>query len=849
MIFVYDNSLKILDELGRSDIVSADKVEQLNNQWTIEVSIPYKKYNKLTDYLGFKYQDNFFIYKIISAKRENHLIHLTGIHLFFHELKGHVIRDRRFNNNSTEGIIHAVLDGTEWIYEIESSKSASTNFYHITNLEAFYQAIETLGVEFTLSMQYSGDGLIKKVIVKDFISRDKGKWYEYGDKLVSVIAEESHSNIFTAFIGRGKGLETDDGGYSRKLKFDNVEWKESNGNPIDKPLGQDYVEIKEATELYGFPNGKPRVAVIDFDEIEDAEKLIQATYNYAIEEARPKLQLKASAIDNETVEIGEIATVIRPDLDIRYKTRIFKVTTNLLNDVQSFEFGDRVVIGNVERLKIIQKQTDHNIADMYRVINLIRKSADGKSSVFSGPDRPIYANQNDIWYRQNADGTVDMLRFNDGEWEEILSDRVFEELRASIEENERIIAEAEERVNLKHGEIDGKQKELSDSILAFEEELDNIEGSISTRLTSVEGNYSQLTLVVNGIQSEVNNEINGIKSTQTQLSDLISTKVSSSDVSTIINQSYDSIYLGVQEKVKSEIDKNQMTGNEIKSAINLSTDGVDISGKFISITGETSISNGVIKTAHIGDAQITDAKIGNLTFNWAKGKTLNAEEVNLINLNANSMTTGTLSGTQGSWNLNSGLFRNGSTSNFETQLQYGTMTQYEGGVERLRLNPQGLQFFSKVGTGQHIGMMMSAEYKSTGKHGLTIGHSYPDNAPAFINIGYLNTTEFLNTGNRTYEPYILFDKWNSISDVGTAGYPIKVIERAEFRSQTLFDTSIDVNDYIKTGAWRWSAVTGLASAIGGTGFKIVDGLGYGFGFGANGTIWKVSAHSWTTKII
>lgn len=716
--------------------------------------------------------------------------------------------------------------------------------WSITNIKNARQALG--GTEGSILDLYGGEYKFDNNFISLFKNRgkDRNVLLSYGKNIVDLIKDEDSEDIVTSIQPYSINIDSESGESELLTLPENI-------------IHGKYVGFYDA----------PKVAIMAFndEDIQSVEDLRDRAFEYLYSNniGQPKFQIDVEYQDLiDSLDYGEDAnhelTALCDTIYIDFekmgvdlvKAKIVKTDYNPIKDkFHSLTIGtiNSRFRNNVPTLKTMEN-FNKSIEDRTSEI-IAYLGADGSATIFNGEETPTARRINDIWYKPNGSTDWQMFIWDGYRWVMTQDTSIPSEAKLIAEEAQKKVEEAEERAKVRQEEIDEKQKELSDSLLAFEEELQNVEGSISTRITSVEGNYSQLTQVVNGIQSEVNNEIDGIKSTQTQLSDLMSTKVSSSDVSTIINQSYDSIYLGVQEKVKSEIDKNQMTGNEIKTAINLSTNGVDISGKFISITGETSISNGVIKTAHIGDAQITDAKIGNLTFNWAKGKTLNAEEVNLINLNANSMTTGTLTGMQGSWNLNSGLFRNGSTSGFETRLQYGTMTQYEGGIERLRMNPQGLQFFSKVGTGQHIGMMMSAEYKATGKHGLTIGHSYPDNAPAFINIGYLNTEVFNSTGNRTYDPYIIFDKWNSISDIGTAGYPIKVMERAEFRSQTLFDTSIDVNDYIKTGAWRWSAVTGLADAIGGAGFKIVDGLGYGFGFGANFTIWKVLAHSWTEKII
>lgn len=56
------------------------------------------------------------------------------------------------------------------------------------------------------------------------------------------------------------------------------------------------------------------------------------------------------------------------------------------------------------------------------------------------------------------------------------------------------------------------------------------------------------------------------------------------------------------------------------------------------------IDKGLIQEAHIADGSITDAKIGDLTFDWAEGQTIDAQLIRVVNLDANSITSGKFSG-------------------------------------------------------------------------------------------------------------------------------------------------------------------------------------------------------------
>lgn len=368
MIYLFNSKLELIDEIGEDQIILANETQELNKQIVAYTEFSYNIYNLETSYFGYKKQNNFYIYKIIGIKKQNKNICLEGIHLFFHELKTDIIRNIRPQDKTLSFISSTLLDNTGWEAVSEVGGTASISFYHISKLEAFYKLIELFNCEFELEIQFLDNKIkSKKVYFKNRISKDYGKWYEYGDKLLEVLAEEKYSDVFTAYIGMGKGEETEAGGYGRKIKFDTIEWKKSNGDPIDKPLNQDYVEIKEMTDKLSL-TGKPLMRTVDFSEIEDRKKLLEETYKYALENSRPKVQLRARAIDTDKVELGETCAIIRPDLDIRYKTRIFKVQTNLINGIQSFEFGDKIYVSYTEKLSEEIKKANEKIEEANSLI-------------------------------------------------------------------------------------------------------------------------------------------------------------------------------------------------------------------------------------------------------------------------------------------------------------------------------------------------------------------------------------------------------------------------------------------------------------------------------------------------
>lgn len=376
-IYLFDNKQNLIKSISADLLTENFQEQELGGQITGSASFPYKDFDEEAEYFGVKEDNNFWLYKIRKKTKESGYITIDGIHIFFDELKGAVVRDIRNQNTSGNLVVEKIISGTGW--ELKSNiteRIASKNYYYESALSAFYDAVKTWNFEFVPEILFKDGKIIsKKISIYDEISKDFGKWYEYGDKLISVVAESSTDELYTAFIGRGKGIATEDengektGGYSRKIKFDEIEYtNEKDGVKVVKPKGTDYIEIKEATKLYGYPDGTPRIGVVDFDDIEDPKLLADATFEYAIKNTRPKLQLRANALETENIELGETVAIIRPDMNIRYKVRVFKIQKDFLKDkVVSFEFGDKIVRSAGERLKseLYEKRRREEEIDSY----------------------------------------------------------------------------------------------------------------------------------------------------------------------------------------------------------------------------------------------------------------------------------------------------------------------------------------------------------------------------------------------------------------------------------------------------------------------------------------------------
>ncbi len=352
-IFLFNNKQELIDTISPEDLTENTQEIELNGLITAAATTKYNKEIEKAEYFGVKELNNFWLYKIRKNIKENGMITLQGIHILFDDLKGQVLRDIRPTKVTAAEAFNKILENSTWKVGVsKATTTSSANFYYKSVLSSFSEALKKWDCEFIPHIEFKdGEILSKTINLYDKISNDNGKWFEYGDELLTVVAE-TDKDIYTAYIGLGKGEQTEKGGYVRKIKFDSVIWEKAKGKPVDKPVGQDFVEIKEASKLWGYPDGTPKVGIVEFSDVEDREELLNKTYLYAIENCRPKLQLKSTVITQGLVEIGETCTIIRNDLNIRYKTRIFKIKKNFLNsDLISFEFGDKVVLSASDRIK------------------------------------------------------------------------------------------------------------------------------------------------------------------------------------------------------------------------------------------------------------------------------------------------------------------------------------------------------------------------------------------------------------------------------------------------------------------------------------------------------------------
>ncbi|MDN6075367.1 MAG: phage tail tip lysozyme [Lactococcus lactis] len=344
--------------------ITTNASELMND--TLSVSLPFDETIKDASYIAVNdtKEQEFSLYRILTAKDEDNLLSSEAINFAVDELDNFIIKDIRPKNRSFSYVINQLLSdsGCDWVLGVcEPIKTVSSTFYYTSMREAL-KALQELGAEFTFSIEITGNKITKKIInCYNQIGKITNKRFEYGDEVLKIVHQQDRTNIVTALIGRGKGEEVGDG-YGRRLEFSDVEWRKSNGKPLDKPKGQNWIEYPEMTKEYGIPsNGKmlPRKTVVVFDDVEDASELLQKTYDQLAYYCRPLVQFSTEILGSDS--IGNTVSIHRGDRNYHYQTRVFKVVTDHVNGRVQASLGDNLSGNSINRQL---SQVQSNISDL-----------------------------------------------------------------------------------------------------------------------------------------------------------------------------------------------------------------------------------------------------------------------------------------------------------------------------------------------------------------------------------------------------------------------------------------------------------------------------------------------------
>jgi phage minor structural protein len=262
------------------------------------------------------------------------------------ELLDDYIEDKRPSGGVAEALT-SIFGGTRWeVGTCDLKASASHTFYHTSVRAALTDLIATWGGELETRIETDGVKVTHRYIGVRASRGDQGspKRFTWTKDIVDIKRTVGSANPKTRVYGYGKGVETDAGGYGRRLTFGDI-----NG-------GKDYIEDAEATKVWGHPDGSggilPAVDTYVNEQCEDAAQLLKETQDYLETVKEPTVSYEANVLDLhaygrswEGVTLGDCVAIIDKQFaesGIRLKGRVSQIERDLVTADTTVTFGNLV---------------------------------------------------------------------------------------------------------------------------------------------------------------------------------------------------------------------------------------------------------------------------------------------------------------------------------------------------------------------------------------------------------------------------------------------------------------------------------------------------------------------------
>ncbi|WP_419724693.1 phage tail protein [Terrisporobacter petrolearius] len=345
-VFILDRNKNVIDYLSNNG-VSPDApffddiyIQELSNgvetyEFSTLSNARTSEALELGNYVVFKYDNNYKMFQIMDLED----YHKDGKQIIncYCEMSGLELLTDYCEPFSIEGNVelffNTVLQDTNWSIGGYSS-SLATNIQQVkvdkyTNVyKVIQENISTYGnIEIEYRVEFDGNRLLGyfiDVYENGYRGSKVYKRFEYGENVSGITRKRNLNDFASAMIGQGKD----------KLTFKDIEWEKSNGDPADKPKGQDFVVDLEANDKFN-KHGKYIKGLFDDSDITNPQDLLLKSWEKLQEVKEPKfdydVDLALTSVEYEDIKIGDTNYVIDNDYNppIFLEARIGKLEISL----------------------------------------------------------------------------------------------------------------------------------------------------------------------------------------------------------------------------------------------------------------------------------------------------------------------------------------------------------------------------------------------------------------------------------------------------------------------------------------------------------------------------------------
>ena len=347
----------------------AEKIEHNHEDMSLTLLFPYVAGKEIRRGMRVGYRDilgeyRAFEIRMVKTYEPDHYQEITAENIAISELTDEFVQQAEVDNKTAVEVLTQYLAGTLWAVGNVDSAISGTSSANIGtgDLWGLVRTVENnWNVYIIPRVTVDSGGITGRYLD---VYKAGGTWrglrlsLEKNADEVGVTWDDQE--LKTALYGFGRAQT---GSSSTRnpppLTFENVVWSVANGDPVDKPAGQAYVEDPAATALYG-RNGRKRYGYYQNGDISDPEILLQKTWESLQLCNKPQVQIECRVLDlhkfgyaDQPIVLHDTALVeITPTGEI-LTNEIIRYTEDLLEPQNS-----RVTIGAyIPNIIYINRQT------------------------------------------------------------------------------------------------------------------------------------------------------------------------------------------------------------------------------------------------------------------------------------------------------------------------------------------------------------------------------------------------------------------------------------------------------------------------------------------------------------
>lgn len=357
-IYVFDTRKQVRRVLtsGVAELIHSEA------DWMLQARIPTSVQVEPGEFLGFVCVDGAFRLFCIDTSEDSErdgLTSITATDAGVEELAGMVVRSAQAENVGAREAFASILADTGWTLGTVTATehTGSVDVYYQTAWKAILDAQNTFDARLVVRYEMENNAITGRVL--DVLAKEstfRGRIFDSARDTDNIYTTRENVPV-TMLFGIGKAVSTGDN--PQKLTFADIAWSRANGDPADKPAGQDWISDPEAMAKYG-----QRQDVYSNQYQDDPEKLLRETWEELQKRCKPSMTITANVQDMEMTEGYEHQQVRLWDTAAIVKRSGTVLESTIINIERDYvtPWLTKITLGNEEHASIARQMANQQSA-------------------------------------------------------------------------------------------------------------------------------------------------------------------------------------------------------------------------------------------------------------------------------------------------------------------------------------------------------------------------------------------------------------------------------------------------------------------------------------------------------